>query len=110
MKNQRWKGDDQTISQEFRSSRAEEQMGMNDVNRSMGNDYMADARPVRLDAYQMGEMDPSWATQLDSTGMQPHAREYLERDMTSLRSARKFTNIDDQVIDYCEGIQFSGYP
>ncbi len=110
MKNQRWKGDDQTIKQEFRSSKAQEQKGMTDVNRSMGNDYMASARPVRLDAYQMGEIDDSWATQLDATGMQPHAREFLERDLLGLRSSRKFTNIDGQVIDYMDGIQFSGTP
>lgn len=109
MKNQRWKGDDQTIKQEFRSSRAEEQKGMDDVNRSYANDYIATPTP-RLDAYQTGELEPSWATQLDSTGMQPHAREFLERDLTSMRSARKYEMIAGQVIDYCEGIQFSGTP
>ena len=110
MKEQRWPGDYETLHQEFRSAREQEYKGMNDMKRSLGNDYMADAKPVPLDAYQMGELDPSWSTQLDSTGMQPHAREYLERDLTSLRSSRKFTEIDGQVIDYCEGIQFSGTP
>jgi len=110
MKKQRWPGDDQTIKQEFRSSKAEEQMGMDDANRSHGNDYLALGTTRRLDKYQTDELIPSWATQLDTTGMQPHAREYLERDETSMRSARKYTMIAGQEIDYCEGIQFSGTP
>lgn len=110
MKEQRWPGDYQTKEAEFHSSRIEEQKGLDDVNRSMSNDYMASAIPTPLDAYQRGELDPSWSTQLDTSGMQPHAREYLERDMTSLRSSRKYTVMSGQVIDYCEGIQFSGTP
>ena len=110
MKNQRWKGDDQTIKQEFRSSKAEEQKGMNDANRSHANDFLANEPTRRLDKYETDELLPSWATQMDTTGMQPHAREYLERDETSMRSARKYTMIAGQEIDYCEGIQFSGSP
>lgn len=110
MKEQRWKGDYQTKDEEFRSARIEEQKGLDDVNRSFSNDYMASVSPVPLDAYQRGELDPSWSTQLDTTGMQPHAREYLERDMTGFRSGRKYTIMSGQVIDYSEGIQFSGTP
>jgi len=110
MKNQRWKGDDETIKQEFRTSRSEEQKGMNDANRSHANDFLVSEPTRRLDKYETDELLPSWATQLDTTGMQPHAREYLERDETSMRSARKYTMIAGQEIDYCEGIQFSGMP
>jgi|SRR5580693_7312404 hypothetical protein len=110
MKNQRWPGDDETIGQEFRSSLREEQMGMRDVNMSYANDFLAMGMTRKLDMYETGELEPSWATQLDTVGMQPHAREYLERDSTSMRSARKFMMIDGQSIDYCDGIQFSGTP
>lgn len=110
MKNQRWPGDDETIGQEFRSSRREEDMGMRDVNMSFANDFLAMGMTRRLDMYETGELEPSWATQLDTVGMQPHSREYLERDSTSMRSARQLMTIDGQTIDYCEGIQFSGTP
>ena len=110
MKNQRWKGDYETIKQEFRSSRKEEEMGMHDDNMNRAHDFLAYEPTRRLDKYQTDELLPSWSTQLDTTGMQPHAREYLERDETSMRSARKFTMIAGLEIDYCEGIQFSGYP
>ncbi len=110
MKDQRWPGDYQTIPQEFASSRAEERMGMYDVNMSHGNDYLALGITRRLDPYQTGELEPSWATQLDTVGMQPHSREYLERDLTAMRSARKYSMIDGQMIDYCEGIHFDGMP
>jgi hypothetical protein len=63
-----------------------------------------------FDAYQREELEPSWATQLDTDGMQPHAREYLEREMSCLRSERKYEMIAGQMIDYPEGIQFSGKP
>ncbi len=109
MKEQRWKGDYQTKEQEFASSKKQEQMGMTSANKSLGNDYLA-VEPVPLDGYQRDELYPSWSTQLDTTGMQPHAREFLERDMTSLGSHRKYTMMSGQVIDYCEGIQFSGTP
>jgi hypothetical protein len=110
MKRQRWPGDDETLHQEFRASRTEEQKGMTDANKSRGNDYIAMEPTRRLDKYQTDELVPSWATQLDTTGMQPHAREYLERDETSMRSGRKYHMIAGQEIDHCEGIQFSGSP
>ena len=109
MKEQRWRGDDQTISQEFKSSRAEEQMGLNAVNRSYGNDYLAG--PERgLDRYQTDELEPSWSTQLDTVGMQPHAREYLEREMNCMRSGRKYEMIAGEMLDYSAGIHFDGKP
>ncbi len=63
-----------------------------------------------FDAYQLDEFEPSACQQLDTVGMQPHAREYLEREMTCMRSYRKFECIDSQTIDYPEGIQFTGKP
>jgi hypothetical protein len=110
MKNQRWPGDYETIPQEFANSRREEQMGMNAANMSHGNDFLAMGITRRLDAYETGELEPSWTTQLDTNGMQPHAREYLERDLTAMRSGMKYSMIAGQVIDHCEGIQFSGCP
>jgi hypothetical protein len=109
MKEQRWPGDYQSVPQEQRSARREEQTGMTDVNKTLGNDYLA--QPTRVfDAYQIGELEPSWTTQLDTSGMQPHSREFLERDMTGMVSGRKFHAMGGQMIDYCEGIQFSGTP
>lgn len=64
----------------------------------------------RFDMYQKEEFEPSWSNQLDKVGMQPHAREYLESEMNCMRSERKFEMIADQIIDYPEGIQFSGKP
>lgn len=64
----------------------------------------------RLDQYDKEELEPSWASQLDTVGMQPHAREYLERDVNCMRSERKFEMISGQMIDYPRGIQFSGSP
>lgn len=64
----------------------------------------------RFDSYQHEEFEPSQCTKLDVVGMQPHAREYLEYEMNCMRSERKFERIADQVIDYPEGIQFSGQP
>ena len=63
-----------------------------------------------LDAYMMDELEMSWASQLDVVGMQPHAREYLEHEMNCMRSVRKFEMFDGQMIDYTDGIQFSGKP
>lgn len=69
------------------------------------------AGPERhLDNYEVSELEPSWCTQLDTVGMQPHSREFLERESTCMRSARKFEMIAGQMIDYPEGIQFSGRP
>lgn len=64
----------------------------------------------RLDMYETGELEPSWCTQLDTVGMQPHAREYLEREMNCMRSDRQYEMIGGQMIDYPAGIQFSGRP
>lgn len=60
--------------------------------------------------YQRQELDQSASQQLDTVGMQPHSREYLEREMNCLRSERKYEMIADQLIDYTDGIQFSGKP
>jgi hypothetical protein len=110
MKKQRWPGDYQTKEQEFASARTQEQMGMAQQNKDLKNDYLAMGDNNRLDEYQRDEMYPSWATQLDTVGMQPHAREYLERDMSGLVSERKFIKVDGQPIDYCAGIHFNGTP
>lgn len=75
-----------------------------------GHDYLSMGETSRLDPYQISELEPSFCTQLDTVGMQPHAREYLERDLLSMRSGRKFNMIGGQVIDYPDGIQFSGSP
>lgn len=63
-----------------------------------------------FDMYQREELRPSASQQLDVVGMQPHAREYLEHEMSCLRSERKYEMIADQMMDYPEGIQFSGKP
>ncbi len=109
MKNQRWPGDNQTIKQEFASARSEEDKGMRDANASHGNDYLA--KPTSsLDMYNLAQLEPSWSTQLDTTGMQPHAREFLERDLQGIVSGHKFHTVDGQTIDYCEGIHFGDAP
>lgn len=110
MKEQRWQGDDQTIRQEFRSSRMEEDMGMADFNESFANDFLAMGMTRRFDHDELGELEPSWATKLDTVGMQPHSREYLERDATNQRSQRKLSMINGQMVEHCDGIQFSGRP
>jgi hypothetical protein len=63
-----------------------------------------------FDAYQREEFEPSWSNQLDVVGMQPHSREYLENAMSCKSSGRKFQMIAGQMIDYTDGIQFSGKP
>ena len=74
-------------------------------------DYLATGNfPRQLNAFEMGELDPSICTDLDTVGMQPHSREYLERQMLGIRSDRRFMSIDGQVIDHPAGIQFSGTP
>jgi hypothetical protein len=110
MKNQRWKGDDETIKQEFAYSRREEDKGFADFNKSFANDYLALGITRKLDSYETHELEPSWATQLDTVGMQPHSREYLERDLTAMRSGRKYHEIAGQVIDHCDGIHFDEMP
>lgn len=109
MKAQRWPGDYQTIRQERRSARIEEDMGMSQANADLKNDTLA--YPERhYDHYQTEEFEPSWTTQLDTIGMQPHAREYLERRMDCERSHRKYEMIEGQPLHYSAGIQFSGRP
>lgn len=63
-----------------------------------------------FDLYEREELAPSWSNQLDRVGMQPHSREYLETEMSNFRSERKFEMCSGQMIDYPEGIQFSGCP
>lgn len=63
-----------------------------------------------FDKYQLEEFEPSACSQLDVVGMQPHSREYLEYESNCIRSTRKFEMFDGQMIDYCDGIQFSGKP
>lgn len=63
-----------------------------------------------FDKYELEEFEPSWSTQLDYVGSQPHARESLERKANNMRSERKFTCLDGQTIDHPSGIQFSGEP
>lgn len=60
--------------------------------------------------FRENELEPSAATQLDVVGMQPHSREYLEYEINCMRSERKYELIGGQVIDYTDGIQFSGKP
>lgn len=110
MKEQRWPGDYERVSQEFARSRAQEEMGMRGINADFLHDYLTLREPERLDLYQMRELEPSASTQLDVIGMQPHAREYLEYTLNCERSERKFEQIGHQTIDYSEGIQFSGTP
>ncbi len=69
------------------------------------------ALPIHhLDRYERGELDPSWSTQLDTVGMQPHSREYLEREVNCMRSERKYEMIAGQMVDYSPGIHFGGTP
>lgn len=110
MKKQRWEGDYETVPQEFRASKREEQMGMNDANASHGNDYIAEQSLPRLDNYETYGLTPSWSNQLDTVGRQPHSREYLEQQDNFFRGRKGLSTIDGQTIDYCEGIQFSGSP
>lgn len=63
-----------------------------------------------LDSYEKGELQQSWSTQLDTVGMQPHSREYLEREVNCMRSDRKFLKISGQEIDYVDGIHFGDEP
>lgn len=110
MKEQRWPGDYQTVPQEFASSRAQEDVAMRQINESFEHDYLAMGISRHVDQGQMNELEPSFTTQLDTVGMQPHAREYVERQSNCMRSERKFEMIAGQMIDYTPGIQFSGRP
>ncbi len=64
----------------------------------------------RFDMYEREEFNPSWATQLDVCGMQPHSREFLEYETLANRSIRKFETVDGQTIDYMDGIHFGDTP
>lgn len=75
-----------------------------------GNDFLAMGNGPGLDAYEIGELEPSWSKQLDTVGMQPHSREYLEQEVLCERSWRKFQMMGGQMVDYPKGIQFSGCP
>lgn len=99
-----------SIGREHAYSRHEEQMGMRNVNHDRINDDMASGHNRRFDAYQMRELEPSASMQLDTMGMQPHAREYLERKMTCKQSDRKFEMVAGQMMDYVDGIQFTDMP
>lgn len=109
MKNQRWKGDDETISQEFRASLGEERQGMRDWNSSFSNDFLA-GEQRRLDDYETSELHMSACSQLDVVGMQPHAREYLEHMMNYIQSERKYEFFEGGYIDCPPGIQFTDMP
>ena len=63
-----------------------------------------------MSGYEMGELEPSACQDLDTNGMQPHAREYLERQMTSMYSEECFEQVEHEVIHHHRGIQFSGKP
>lgn len=63
-----------------------------------------------FDRYQLEEFEPSACTQLDTVGMQPHSREYLEYEANCLRSTRKFQMFDGQMIDHPDGIHFGDTP
>jgi hypothetical protein len=64
----------------------------------------------KLDKAQKEYLEPSWASQLDVVGMQPHAREYVESEVNCMRTRYCFNEISGQSIDYTDGIQFSGKP
>lgn len=109
MKKQRWDGDYQTKEQEFIGSKRQEQIGMDAVNASFGNDYMT-SESQGMDRYIIQELEPSWCTQLDMVGMQPHSREYLEYCANNIRSEHCFQEYTGQSVDHPGGIQFSGTP
>ena len=58
----------------------------------------------------MQELEPSWTTQLDVNGMQPHAREHLEYEMNAARGLRKYEMVEGAMMDYCPGIHFGPTP
>ena len=76
----------------------------------MDHDFLQMANDPHLDNYEIDELEPSWCTQLDTVGMQPHSREYLERTMNCIRSERKFTMMEGRVMDYAPGIHFGDTP
>lgn len=56
------------------------------------------------------ELEPSYSTQLDINGMQPHSREHLEYEVNAARGMRKYDLIEGEIMDYCPGIHFGGTP
>lgn len=110
MKEQRWPGDYETLREQLGHSYREDQMSARGNNANLEHDFLAMRDEMPFDNYMKHELEPSYSQQLDTVGMQPHAREYLERDATGIRSQRKFITINGQTIDHTEGIQFSGYP
>jgi len=64
----------------------------------------------RIDEFQREELEPSWCSQLDFVGRQPHAREYLEYQINATRGERKFEQTFYETIDYPDGIHFGDSP
>jgi hypothetical protein len=57
------------------------------------------------------ELEPSWATQLDLNGRQPHSREMLEYEVNCGRSTYKYDMIEPDIhMSYMEGIHFGSTP
>jgi hypothetical protein len=71
---------------------------------------MYDFDMYRHEMREQEELEPSWCTQLDYNGMQPHAREHLEYEVNYGRSERKFAMIEGYLTDYCPGIHFGDTP
>lgn len=63
-----------------------------------------------LDSYEDYELEPSASSLLDINGMQPHSREHLEYEVNCARSRRKYDMIEGEMMDYAQGIHFSGKP
>jgi hypothetical protein len=63
-----------------------------------------------LNEQQRDELEPSWCSQLDRIGMQPHSREFLEREMNCIRSWGKFECLTGETMDDPTGIHFGDTP
>jgi len=63
-----------------------------------------------FDRFEREELDASQSMKLDTIGMQPHSREFLERKMTGIVGQRKYECLENETIDYTPGIQFTEYP
>lgn len=100
----------ETVEQEFQNSRDQERQGMRVVDADIRGDFLQLGEYQRIDPYEIGELEPSWCQQLDTVGMQPHAREYIEREMNFARSERKFEHFMGQTLDHPQGIHFDGRP
>ena len=75
----------------------------------MDNMYRMGEAPD-FDAYEISELDSPWSQQLDTVGMQPHSREYLERSASCYTSWFKLNMITGEQTDYPKGIHFGGTP